>query len=269
MKEGAIYSVASMKGGVAKTTTTLNLAYAFAQMGKKVLAVDLDPQGNLTICAGVADYDNLEHTAYTLLLEALEDNEDEEPKKPSAEKAIVSCGIFDLIPCNNNLAAFETNKGHVIGVESSLKVVVEPLRGIYDVIIIDTQPSFGILPLNAIVASESVIIPITPQLLSAVGARDLFRMIKRIKKHYNPNIAIEGIVMCLCDTRTKIYREVNKLVEDNYGQRARIFDAVIPVSVKVSEANMASKSVIEYAPDSKPAEAYINLAKEIAANTKR
>jgi len=128
-----ILNVASQKGGVTKTTTVLNLATALGLMGKKVLAVDLDPQGSLTICAGVQNPDNLTHTTYTLLNAAL--NEDEMPE-PS--EYIIPCDKTDVIPCNISLSAFELNRGHEIGAERALQTVVEPLRDIYDIIIIDT-----------------------------------------------------------------------------------------------------------------------------------
>ena len=180
-----VYAVASQKGGVAKSSTVLNLATALGMMGKKVLAVDLDPQGSLSICSGVQNPDNLTHTTFSLLNAAL--NEDELPE-PS--EYIVPCEKIDVIPCNITLSGFELNRGHEIGAERALQTVIKPLRELYDVILYDTGPSLGILTVNAITASDGVIIPVTPQLLSAVGLKMLIKTIQKIQKHINPAVTI-------------------------------------------------------------------------------
>ena len=179
-----VISCASQKGGVTKTTTVLNLATALALMGKKVLCIDIDPQGSLTICAGVQNPDNLTHSTYTLLNAVM--NEDELPE-PSAY--IVPCEKIDVIPCNTTLTAFELNRGHEIGSEQALQTVIEPLRELYDMIILDCGPSLGILTVNAITASDSVLITVTPQLLSAIGLKLLIKNIQRIQKYVNPAVA--------------------------------------------------------------------------------
>lgn len=152
-----VYAVASQKGGVTKTTTVLNLATALGLMGKKVLCVDLDPQGSLTICAGVQNPDKLAHSTYTLLNAALD-----EDVLPDPSTYIIPCENIDLIPCNIRLSAFEQNRSHEIGAERALQMVINPLRELYDVILLDTGPSLGILTVNAITASDSVLIPVTP-----------------------------------------------------------------------------------------------------------
>ena len=256
-----IYAIASQKGGVAKSSTVLNLATALGLMGKKVLAVDLDPQGSLSICAGVQNPDNLTYTTYSLLNAAM--NED---KLPEPSEYIVPCEEIDVIPCNITLSAFELNRGHEIGAERALQTVIKPLRELYDIILYDTGPSLGILTINAITASDSVIIPVTPQLLSAVGLKMLIKTIGKVQKHINPDVSIEGVLMTMCDTRTNLYRDMSDIMETSYSQTLRIFDTIIPHSTKVGEANLNRKSVLLYDKNSKPSQAYMNFAKELIDN---
>ena len=253
-----VYAIASQKGGVTKTTTVLNLATALGLMGKKVLCIDLDPQGSLTICSGVPNPDNLTYTTYSLLNAAL--NEDELPE-PS--EYIISCDNFDIIPCNIGLSAFELNRGHEIGAERALQTVIDPLRKLYDIILFDTGPSLGILTVNAISASDSILITVTPQLLSAVGLKLLIKTIRKVQKHINPAIAIEGVLMTMCDTRTNLYKDMSVIMEKTYSQSVRIFDTIIPYSTKVGEANLHRQSVLLYDKNSKPAQAYQEFAKEL------
>ena len=256
-----VYSIASMKGGVTKTTTSLNLATAFALMGKKVLAVDLDPQGSLSICAGVPNPDKLNYTTYTLLDTALnEDNVND------IDNHIIPCEKIDVIPCNIHLSAFEFNRGHEIGAERALQTAIEPLREKYDIIIIDTPPSLGILTANALTASNGVIIPVTAQLLSAVGMKMLIKTIQKIQKHVNPHVVIEGVLMSMCDTRTNLYRDINRIMKETYSQKVKVFKAIIPHSVKVGEANLRQQSVLVYDEKSKPSQAYMGFAKELMQN---
>jgi chromosome partitioning protein len=258
---GKIIAIASQKGGVSKTTTVLNLATAIALTGKKVLAVDIDPQGSLTICAGVKNPDKLTHTTYSLLNAAQNEEELPEPRE-----YIIPCEKIDIIHCNIKLSAFELNRGHEIGAEQALQTVIEPLRELYDIIIIDTPPSLGILTANALTASGGVIIPVTPQLLSAVGMKMLIKTIQKIQKHVNPTVTIEGVLMSMCDTRTNLYKEISEIMEKTYSQTVRIFDTIIPHSTKVGEANLRQQSVLVYDENSKPSLAYKKFAEELMAN---
>jgi chromosome partitioning protein len=256
-----ILTVASQKGGVAKTSTVLNLATALGLMDKRVLAVDLDPQGSLSICAGVKNPDSLVHTTYSLLNAVLS-----EEKLPEPSEYIIPCEKIDLIPCNINLSAFEVNRGHEIGSEKAMQSIIEPLRELYDFIIFDTGPSLGKLTLNAISASNGVLIPVTPQLLSAVGLRLLIRTIQQVQKHINPNVSIVGVLMTMCDTRTNLFKEMNEIMGKTYSKTIRIFDTIIPHSTKVGEANLRCQSVLLYDENSKPAQAYKEFAKELIEN---
>jgi chromosome partitioning protein len=253
-----VISCASQKGGVTKTSTVLNLATALDLMGKRALAVDLDPQGSLSICAGVQNPDNLTHTTYSLLNAALNEEELPEPGE-----YIIPCEKIDVIPCNITLSAFELNRGHEVGAERALRTVIEPLREMYEMIVLDTGPSLGILTVNAFAASDRIIIPVTPQLLSAVGLRLLIRTIERVKKYINPAVEIEGMLMTMCDTRTNLYRDMSGIMDKTYSQTLRIFDTIIPHSTKVGEANLNRKSVLLYDGNSKPSQAYKDFAKEL------
>lgn len=256
-----IMTVANQKGGVGKTTTVLNLATALAGFGKKVLVVDADPQGNLTICAGVSQPDHLHHTTYSLLNTIL-DEED----LPDPAEFILTYQQFDLIPSNISLSAIELNRGHEIGCERALKSLLDPLKSYYDYIVIDTSPSLGILTVNAITASDFVLITVTPQLLSAIGLKLLIRTIEKVKKHVNPAVRILGVLMTMCDTRTNLYKDVSDILQASYQDQIRIFNTVIPPSTKVGEANLHCQSVLLYDPHCKPAIAYQAFAKEMMAD---
>jgi len=256
-----VYAIASQKGGVTKTTTVLNLATALGMMGKKVLCIDLDPQGSLTICAGVQNHDNLAYTTYSLLVAAL--NEDEMPKP---DEYIVHCNKIDVIPCNIKLSAYELNNGYEIGADRALQTVIEPLKEMYDIILLDTGPSLGVLTVNAITASDGVVITVTPQLLSAIGLKLLIKTINKVQKHINPSVAIEGVLMSMCDTRTNLYKDMCDIMDQTYSQTLRIFDTIIPHSTKVGEANFRRQSVLMYDESSKPSIAYKDFAKELIAS---
>ena len=258
-----VISCASQKGGVTKTTTVLNLATALSLMGKKVLCIDLDPQGSLSICAGIENADKLTNTTYSLLDAVMCADDDEQPNLPELSEYIVPCEKIDVIPCNISLSAFESNRGQEIGAIKALQTVIEPLRELYDVILLDTAPSLGLLTANAITASDSVLITVTPQLLSAIGLKLLIKTIKRIQKHFNPAVTIEGVLMTMCDTRTNLYREMSEIMEKTYGETVRIFNTFIPLSTKVGEANLRRQSVLLYAENSKPSKAYQEFANEL------
>jgi len=254
-----VYSIASQKGGVGKSSTVLNLGTALSLMGKKVLCVDLDPQGSLTICAGVKKPDKLTHSTYTLLNAVLD-----KETLPESGEYIVPCEKIDVIPCNIRLAAFETNRGHEMGVQKTLQKALAPLREQYEIILIDTGPSLGVLTANAITASDSVIIPVTPQLLSAVGLKLLINTVETVKEHFNPNVVIEGILMTMCDTRTNLYKKITKIMEQmTVSLSFRIFNTIIPHSTNVGEANLRCQSVLTFDGQCKPSQAYMEFAKEL------
>lgn len=261
MKQARIISIANQKGGVGKTTTAFNMAYALSNEGNKVLLLDFDPQGSLTLCVGIDNPDSLKTTILHLMNSSMEDE-----KLPDRREYIITRGNLDIIPCNIELSVVEVNLRDEMGGEKTLSNILETYRNDYDYIIIDTSPSLGLLTINALAASDSVLITVNPQFLSAIGLKLLIKTIIKVKKRINPRLEVEGILMTMCDNRTKLYKDVYAMVDEAYKDNVRIFKTEIPTSVKVGEANLYGQSIIEYQPKSKVAMAYQNFAKELIGN---
>lgn len=253
-----IITVANQKGGVGKTSTTLNLGHALSAAGKRVLLVDADPQANLTRAMDIESPDSLSTTMSSILPLALEDG-----CLPSQEEYIVTNGEVDCIPSNKDLAAVEVNLHNDIGGNLALQRLLTPLREEYDFIIVDTNPSLGLLTVNALAACDSVIIPITPEVWSITGLNDLLTNIGRTRRLLNPTIQIEGILFTICDQRRTLYKQVSGWIAEDYDQQLRIFETIIPSAASVSRANSANMSVMAYAPNCRAAQAYQLLAKEV------
>jgi chromosome partitioning protein len=261
MEKCKIITIANQKGGTGKTTTAINLATALANMGNKVLLVDFDPQSNLSMSFGIERPDELVlsmHNIITLIA-------DGEPL-PNKNEYITHGEKLDIIPCNINLSVTEINLRDEMGGEHTLSELLEPLRSDYRYIIIDTNPYLGLLTINALAACQEVIIPVSPQLWSATGLTDLLQTIFKVKRKINRRIEISGILLTICDERTRLYREAKNLLDENYGEQIRIFKTHIPNTVRVGEANYASRSVLEYDPSSKAALAYSAFAREVSGN---
>lgn len=256
-----IMAVVNQKGGVGKTTTTLNLGYALANQGKKVLLIDLDPQGSLTISLGVDNNDELQNTIANLMGLAIEDN-----SLPGKEEYIMHIGKLDLIPCNIELSAIEVSLVNAMSREMILKYIIQNFRDDYEYIIIDCSPSLGMLTINALAACSSVIIPVTPEYLSAKGLELLLMTILRTKKRINPDIQIDGILLTMYVERMNLPRAIKQMIEDAYGQQLHIYHNCIPKSVKVGESTLQSKSVIEYDKKNKVSIAYEEFAQEVLEN---
>ncbi|MDO0824050.1 ParA family protein [Desulfosporosinus nitroreducens] len=261
MNQCEIIAIANQKGGVGKTTTTINLGYSLADKGKRVLLVDCDPQSNLTMSFGIDQPDELSITLYHLMTDILEEKE-----LPLRSDYILSFNNLDILPCSIELAAIEVNLVNAMSREITLKAILDKLRPYYDYIIIDCMPSLGMLTINALAACDRVLIPAAPQYLSAKGLELLLRNIIRVKRRINPAIEIDGILITMFTERTKLSKEIVNLINDTYGSHIKIFESKIPVSVKVGEAVLNYKSIIEFDPKGKVAVAYKNFAEEYEAN---
>lgn len=252
-----VIAIANQKGGVGKTTTTMNLGYALAEQGKKVLLIDFDPQSNLTMCLGVDRPEELSTTVYHLMMAVIEEKE-----LPSKEEYILTNGKLDFIPCSIELSAVEVNLVNAMSRELTLKSIIQEFKELYDYIIIDCMPSLGMLTINALVACNTVLITATPQYLSAKGLELLLKTIIKVKRRINAKIEIDGILITMFTQRTNLSKEIVSLIDEAYGKQIRVFSNKIPASVKVGESNLRNKSIIEYQRGNKVAQAYIDFGRE-------
>jgi len=263
MAKCKILAFANQKGGTAKTTSSSNTGSALAKQGYKVLLVDFDPQGNLSMSCGIEHPDELDNTIHDALNKQM-DGED----MPDISEYIVRGDVVDIIPSNINLSVTEMNLRDEMSREQKLSELIEPLRDQYDYIIIDTNPYLGLLTINALAACDEVIIPASPQLWSATGLADLLSTIFKVKRKINPRIMVAGILLTMCDERTKLFREAKGLLDGYCEGKIKIFDTHIPSTVKVGEANYASRSILDYDASSKAALAYEAFAMEVINHVK-
>ena len=248
---GKIIAFANQKGGVGKTTTCINLAAYVAAMGKKVLVVDLDPQGNATSGLGI-DKDKDLKTIYDLISG---DSRLEEVIKPTLVDNL------DIIPSTVDLAGAEIEMVQMPQREKIIKGILEPINDSYDFIMIDCPPSLGLLTTNALTSASSVIIPVQCEFFALEGIMQLLNSIMLAQKTLNPTLDIEGVLLTMLDNRTNLGLEVVQDIKSYF--KERVYDTIIPRLVRLSEAPSHGKPIIYYDPKSRGAEAYINLAKEV------
>lgn len=248
------YAVVNQKGGVGKTTTTVNLAAYLATFGKKILLIDIDPQSNATVGLGL-DRGSIKSCLYDLLIEGL-----------PAEEIIVKSSIsnLDLLPSTPRLAGAEVELVPLEGRETRLKQALASIKDKYDIIIFDCPPSLSLLTVNALTSADFVIIPIQCEYYALEGISQLTHTLELIRKSLNPNLKIRGIVLTMFDSRTLLSSQVAEETRKFFG--SKVFNTVIPRNIRLAEAPSFGQPIIFYDPGSKGAEAYENLCREVLDN---
>ena len=262
--KATVIAVVNQKGGTGKTTTCENLGIGLANEGKKVLLVDTDPQGSLTIALGNPRPDDLPVTLTDLMAKIMQD------QPPLPKEGILSHeeGV-DLVPANITLSGLEVSLVNAMSREAILKQYLETVKGQYDYVLLDCMPSLGMLTVNALAASDQVLIPVQANYLSAKGLEQLLQTVNKVKRQINPKLRIEGILLTMVDSRTNYAKEISTLIRDTYGSKLKVYDADIPRSVRAAEISAEGVSIFKHDPGGKVAEAYRSLTKEVLQNAEK
>ena len=262
-----IYTISNQKGGVGKTTMTLNLGASLAKMGYKVLLCDLDPQANLTMALGYQQPDELHVTISDIIQEIIRDGFNPEHSELLRERKYILNNLgMDIVPSSIDLIGMENIMFPKISRENVLKKFINYIKDDYNVILIDTMPSLNLLTINALNAANRVLIPMQPQFFSAKGLELLLSTIANVKKSLNPNLGIAGVLVTMYDNRLNFHKEVLGTVHETYGEYIHIFETKIPISVRVTETQARAQSIFEHDPNGKIAESYQLFVKELLQN---
>ncbi len=253
-----IISIANQKGGCAKTVSCVNLGIGLAKEGYKVLLVDADPQGSMSISLGYTEPDDMENTLARLMMNIVND------EKMDLEHTILHHqeGV-DLIPANIELSAMEVSLINAMSRETILRALVDQIKDGYDFILIDCQPSLGMMTINALACADSVLIPVQAAYLPVKGLQQLIKTIGRVKRQLNPKLEIEGILLTMVDNRTNYAKDIALMVYDTYSATIKVFETEIPLSVRAAETSVEGMSIYSYDPKGKAAFAYMALTKEV------
>lgn len=253
-----VISISNQKGGVGKTTTAVNLGIGLVKEGKKVLLIDADPQGSLTASLGYGQPDEIEVTLATILRKIISEQE------PDPDEGILQHdeGV-DLLPGNIELSVMELTMANAMSRELILKEYIETQRSKYDYIIIDCMPSLGTMTINALVASDVVLIPVQAAYLPVLGLQQLIKTIYMVKKRLNKMLRIGGILLTMVDKRTNYARDIIEMVKETYEGVLPVYDCMIPTSVKAAESSAEGISIYTHANNCKVSDAYKELTREV------
>ena len=263
-KKATIMAVVNQKGGTAKTTTCENLGIGLANEGKKVLLIDMDPQGSLTIALGYPQPDRLTSTISGLMEKVLQEEE------IAPGEGILHHGEgVDFVPGNIELSGLEVGLVNTMSRETILKQYLDTVRTQYDYILIDCMSSLGMLTINALAAADNIVVPVQAQYLSAKGLEQLLQTVGKVRRQINPKLKIEGILLTMVDNRTTYAKEISSLVRDTYGGKIKVYQTEIPRSVRAEEISAEGVSIFRHDPKGKVAEAYRKLTKEVMKNAEK
>ena len=257
-KTAKITAICNQKGGVGKTVTAVNLGIGLAREGKKVLLVDMDAQGSLTASLGYQRPDQMENTLATIWGRIILD----EPVSPG-EGILHQAEAVDLLPANIELSGLEVTLVNTMSRETILREYLNSVREQYDVILLDCCPSLGMLTINALAAADQVLIPMQAHYLSIKGLEQLIRTISNVKRKINPGLEIAGILITMADLRTTYSREIIELLRNSYGDKLRIFNSIIPQSIRAAETSAEGRSIYLHDPAGKVSAAYASLTREV------
>lgn len=256
-----VISLSNQKGGVGKTTTCANLGIGLARLGRKVLLIDADAQSSLTVSLGYPQPDKLPVTLATVMGKILT----ETPYSPQ-EGILHHAEGIDLLPASIELSGIEVSLINAMCRETILRQYVDKVKHLYDYVLLDCQPSLGMMTVNALAASDSVLIPVQAQYLPAKGLELLLHTIVRVRKQINPALSINGILMTMVDARTNDAKDIISQIKSAYGTNLRVFEDCIPMSVRAAETSAEGKSIYAHDPSGKVAAAYESLTREVLTN---